>query len=174
MAWAWWCGALLSAYSAALTVVLLARGAGQTNQICARDFVSTALDGSCLCGEKQYCLCTPSLASDILIEVEASEDDPGGVVFIVRGDGRGLAMVGGFVRVGESAEDAARREALEETGLHVRDLRQFCMFSSPVRDPRRHTSASAFSSLELVLCFPLISGLQVVELALLHARSGSL
>ena len=58
--------------------------------------------------------------------------------------GRGLAMVGGFVRVGESAEDAAVREALEETGLNIYNLRQFCLFSAPRRDPRRHTAAQVF------------------------------
>ena len=63
------------------------------------------------------------------------------LVFIVRGDGRGLAIVGGFVRVGESAEAAAAREALEETGLVVDSVRQWCLFSAPNRDPRRHTAA---------------------------------
>ncbi len=32
-------------------------------------------------------------------------------------------IVGGFMEAGESAEDAARREVLEETGLHVDGLR---------------------------------------------------
>lgn len=35
----------------------------------ARDFASSAA-GSCLCGENEFCLCTPSLASDIIIELE--------------------------------------------------------------------------------------------------------
>ena len=135
--------AFLCVYSLLLTIVHFGT-TPKLNFVCARDHVDPATEGSCLCGEGHYCLCTPSLASDILIEVEPEGSDPGGIVFIVRGDGRGLAMVGGFVRVGESAEDAARREALEETGLHVDKVRQFCMFSDPKRDPRRQTSAMVF------------------------------
>jgi len=109
--------------------------------LCKRDFVKAAKRGSCLCGERRYCLCTPSLAADILIELEGDDGQPTHVVFIERRDGRGLAMVGGFVKVGESTEDAARREALEETGLNVTHIRQWCTFSHPERDPRRHTAA---------------------------------
>lgn len=114
------------------------------NALCTRDFVTPAAEGTCLCGEKQFCLCTPSLASDIIIELEDERGAVRDIVFIERKDGRGLAMVGGFVRVGESAEDAAVREALEETGLNVHHLRQWCMFSRPRRDPRRHTAALVF------------------------------
>ena len=67
-----------------------------------------------------------------------------GVAFIVRGDGRGLALIGGFVKVGESAEAAALRETLEEAGLRVSSLRQWCMFSHPARDPRGHTATQVF------------------------------
>lgn len=38
------------------------------------------------------------------------------VAFILRGDGRGLAVIGGFLQVGEAAEAGVRREVLEETG----------------------------------------------------------
>lgn len=38
----------------------------------------------------------------------------------VRADGKGLNLVGGKVEVGETREQAAVREALEETGLEVR------------------------------------------------------
>ena len=34
------------------------------NPLCARDFVEPTESGTCLCGENQYCLCTPSLAAD--------------------------------------------------------------------------------------------------------------
>ena len=139
-----WALAVLSVYSIVITIQFVRKFEPKLNSICSRDHVDPTAEGSCLCGANKYCLCTPNLASDILIEVEPEGSDPGGIVFIVRGDGRGLAMVGGFVRVGESAEDAARREALEETGLQVQDVRQFCMFSSPTRDPRRHTSAMVY------------------------------
>ena len=118
--------------------------AGPLNPLCERDFVEPTQSGTCLCGEKRFCLCTPSLASDIIIELEGADGVATHVVFIERKDGRGLAIVGGFVKVGESAETAAAREALEETGLAVTGLRQWCMFSRPRRDPRRHTAALVF------------------------------
>ena len=53
-------------------------------------------------------------------------------------------MPGGFVDYGESAEQAAKREALEETGVHVQELRQFQVYSKPGRDPRFHTLTVVF------------------------------
>ena len=35
------------------------------------------------------------------------------------------SVIAGFVEAGETLEEAARREILEEVGLHVRDLRYF-------------------------------------------------
>lgn len=133
---------VLAFYSALITYLYLS--SSRVSPICKRDFVSPAAQGSCLCGEGNFCLCTPSVAADILIELEDESGRVTHVVFVVRRDGRGLAMVGGFVRVGESLEDAAAREALEETGLHIRKLRQWCTFSHPKRDPRRHTVANVF------------------------------
>jgi len=56
----------------------------------------------------------------------------------------GWALPGGFIDSGESAEAAAQREALEETGLELRDLRQFRVYSAPDRDPRQHTISTVF------------------------------
>jgi ADP-ribose pyrophosphatase YjhB (NUDIX family) len=56
----------------------------------------------------------------------------------------GWALPGGFVDAGESLEQAAVREALEETGLAVRLGRQFHTYSDPARDPRRHTLSTVF------------------------------
>lgn len=58
----------------------------------------------------------------------------------------GWALPGGFVDYGESLEQAATREALEETGLHLRNLRQFRAYSSPDRDPRQHNISFVFTA----------------------------
>ena len=49
------------------------------------------------------------------------------------------ALPGGFVDYGETTEDAAIREAKEETSIDVHSLELFNVYSNPDRDPRRHT-----------------------------------
>lgn len=51
----------------------------------------------------------------------------------------GWALPGGFIDYGESSEQAACREALEETGLEVRLTSLLGVYSDPARDPRFHT-----------------------------------
>ncbi len=81
----------------------------------------------------------PYLTVDTLIEAE------GGIVLIRRKNPpHGWALPGGFVDYGESVEVAARREALEETGLDVSLVRQFHTYSEPARDPRHHTVSVVF------------------------------
>lgn len=53
----------------------------------------------------------------------------------------GWALPGGFVEWGESAEEACRREVMEETGLTVDSLVQMHTYSEPDRD-RRHPTAT--------------------------------
>jgi len=68
-----------------------------------------------------------------------------GIVLIRRKNPpEGWALPGGFVDYGETLEDAAVREAREETGLDVRLVRQFHSYSDPHRDPRRHTISTVF------------------------------
>ena len=65
----------------------------------------------------------------------------------------GWALPGGFVDYGESLEQAATREAKEETGLELSDLHQFHAYSDPDRDPRHHTISVVFSATGIgVLC----------------------
>ena len=49
------------------------------------------------------------------------------------------AFPGGFVDYGETTENAAIREAKEETSIDVNLKKQFKVYSDPLRDPRGHT-----------------------------------
>jgi len=70
-----------------------------------------------------------------------------GVVLVRRGsepfEGQ-WALPGGFVEVGETVEEAAVREAEEETGLAVEVSRLVGVYSEPDRDPRGHNVSVAF------------------------------
>jgi 8-oxo-dGTP diphosphatase len=57
----------------------------------------------------------------------------------------GWALPGGFVEVGESAANAARREFREETGLDVQLIELFHVYSDPARDPRGPTLGVVFT-----------------------------
>ncbi len=86
---------------------------------------------------------TPLLTVDIIILVE------GKLVLIQRMNppyqGQ-WALPGGFVDVGETVEDAATREAKEETGLDVELKGLVGVFSDPNRDPRGHTVTICFTA----------------------------
>jgi 8-oxo-dGTP diphosphatase len=54
------------------------------------------------------------------------------------------ALPGGFVRLDESLEEAARRELHEETGLSAPYLEQLYTFGTPRRDPRERVISVAY------------------------------
>lgn len=56
----------------------------------------------------------------------------------------GWAIPGGFIDAGERAQDAAVREAFEETGLRVVLTDLLGVYSDPARDPRRHTISTVY------------------------------
>lgn len=86
-----------------------------------------------------HTLKTPLLTVDVIIRFR------GGIVLIERKNPPpGWALPGGFVDVGESVEEAAVREAREETNLDVRLIEQFHVYSDPKRDPRFHTASVVF------------------------------
>lgn len=81
----------------------------------------------------------PYVSVDIIIECR------GGIILVERSNPPyGWALPGGFLDYGESLEQAAIREAKEETNLDLVNLRQFHTYSEPGRDPRFHTITTVF------------------------------
>ena len=81
----------------------------------------------------------PRPTVDVVIEVD------GGIVLIRRRHPpEGWAIPGGFIDVGESAEQAARREMQEETSLDVELVALLGVYSDPRRDPRGHTISAVY------------------------------
>jgi 8-oxo-dGTP diphosphatase len=78
---------------------------------------------------------------DIIIETE------GGIPLVRRKHApfQGFwAIPGGIVEEDETVEQAALREALEETGLRIGSLRLLGVYSDPGRDPRGRSISIAF------------------------------
>jgi 8-oxo-dGTP diphosphatase len=76
----------------------------------------------------------PPIAADVIAEIGDR------IVLIERKNFPfGWALPGGFVDIGESVEQAAIREALEETSLDVELRALLGVYSRPDRDPRGQT-----------------------------------
>lgn len=101
--------------------------------------------GTCYCNSVTeqynhipYCMCTPNLAVDLIV---VSDTTASHVWIAKRRDTGQSAVIGGFVKTGESAEAAIVREFKEETGYAITtsQIRLFGSYSDPQRDNRRHT-----------------------------------
>jgi len=86
---------------------------------------------------------TPLLTVDIIIEMVDQPDRP--IILIERRNPPlGWALPGGFVDVGETLEQAAVREALEETSVAVTLKTLLGCYSEPERDARGHTVSAVY------------------------------
>lgn len=86
---------------------------------------------------------TPSLTVDIIIQLD--DPDNHSILLIKRKNPpHGWALPGGFVDAGERLEQAAMREAKEETSLEVTLSTLLGCYSDPSRDPRSHTVSAVY------------------------------
>jgi 8-oxo-dGTP diphosphatase len=101
--------------------------------------------GSCWCGtQRSACRCTPSLSIDVIVEYCLPDKTLGVIVVERRKPPLGVAFLGGYVNVGESAEDAVHREIKEEANLTLAAVEQIHVYSDPYRDARRAGAAVLF------------------------------
>jgi ADP-ribose pyrophosphatase YjhB (NUDIX family) len=91
------------------------------------------------CGGQIEKFMNPVPTADAIIEIEDQ------FVLIERKNSPlGWAIPGGFVDYGETVEQAAVREAREETTLDVQLVHLLGVYSDPRRDPRSHTITTVF------------------------------
>jgi 8-oxo-dGTP diphosphatase len=98
-------------------------------------------------GHKEYCYKYPRPAVSTDCVVLSFDGDDMNVLLIERGGEpfKGWwALPGGFLQMDESADDGARRELYEETGIRGVDPEQLYTFSKPDRDPRGRTISIAY------------------------------
>ena len=88
---------------------------------------------------------TPRLATDGIIRVFDESGNFKGIVLIDRKhEPFGMALPGGFVEIGETVENALKREMKEEINLDIKIVKLLGIYSDPNRDPRFHTVSCVF------------------------------
>lgn len=87
---------------------------------------------------------SPIPTVDIIIEITRKNGQEGIILIKRKNPPHGWALPGGFVDRGESLEEAAVREAKEETSLYIKLKSQFHTYSDPKRDPRQHTISTVY------------------------------
>lgn len=82
--------------------------------------------------EKRCMICTkckneifPKISPAVIVGIIDDKTDSIVLTKYAEGDYKKYALVAGFAEMGESAEDAARREVMEETGLEITDLKYY-------------------------------------------------
>lgn len=98
--------------------------------------------GTCWCSADEWCMCTPSLAIDVVLT--SGEDH---VWLVRRADTNMLALMGGMNEVGETVEDAVHRELAEEMSITLPPSNRpvlFGVYNDPMRDARRHTASAVY------------------------------
>jgi len=89
---------------------------------------------------------TPNIAVDAIIEYYEGKEFKGIVLVERKFEPKGWALPGGLVEYNETLEKAVQREALEETGLRIKAIKQFRAYSDPKRDARGHTISVVFTA----------------------------
>lgn len=101
---------------------------------------SDLIKGSCWCSADEWCMCTPSLAVDVILT-----SGPNHVWLVRREDTGQLALMGGFTEVGETSEESLSRELREEMNIELPGKPTlFGVYGDPLRDARRHTTSVVF------------------------------